>query len=497
MSAFPARPRLAEHALPRRHLIDGEDRVVIHDARSGGRIVLDARAWGLLSCADGTRDLEGILAAAAREGARARLPALRAFLEQLHAAGLIEEGAAPPALPVEARPADAGGASPPALIDAGAGARPLDPLPDFSLRCDGRGSCCRIYPTVLFSPLETARARAALPLILDAGDQPARAFLPERGAGPTAASAVALVDGRCAYLTERGICGIHEAAGDAAKPLGCRLFPAALVDDGEAVRVSVAVECACVLASVGLPAGAGGAPILPGAPRTRADLDPAVHVQELPATALAAAGAPASRAALVAWSRAVLAAPAPADVPGALRALAAALERSGPDPEAARAALAASGPATPEDIAPWAEALARRARRRAAEDAAFRADRDLARRAVAWIAAAAGALLHPELAALALAAPPDGARRAEAFYLRAAIHGHQLIGEAPLADRLRDAAARLLVARAMGMGLAALAGEPDVEPRDDPASEHPLALVEAAMRGHGLAAYAADVAQGE
>lgn len=94
MSPLPRRPRLADHALARRHLAGGEPRVVLHDTRKGGLIALGPREWTLFSCADGTRDLDGIVAAAARAGAHARAPALGAFLEQLHGAGLLADGTA-------------------------------------------------------------------------------------------------------------------------------------------------------------------------------------------------------------------------------------------------------------------------------------------------------------------------------------------------------------------------------------------------------------------
>src|SRR5437773_9342804 len=93
---FPRRLRLADHVLARKHLVDEEERIVLHDTRTGRLLQIGPREWGLLAAADGTRDLEGIVLAAAREGAHARAPALLAFLEQLHAAGLLEEDAAPP-----------------------------------------------------------------------------------------------------------------------------------------------------------------------------------------------------------------------------------------------------------------------------------------------------------------------------------------------------------------------------------------------------------------
>ena len=55
----------------------------------------------------------------------------------------------------------------------------------------------------------------------------------------------------------------------------------------------------------------------------------------------------------------------------------------------------------------------------------------------------------------------------------------------PLATALRDRGVRLLVARAMPLAV----GTDEV----DPAYVHPLALVEAMLRGHGLDGYVEDV----
>jgi len=53
----------------------------------------------------------------------------------------------------------------------------------------------------------------------------------------------------------------------------------------------------------------------------------------------------------------------------------------------------------------------------------------------------------------------------------------------PLASALRDRAVRIVLARAL----------PGSIPAREPWRAHPLALVEAVMRGHGLGAYASDV----
>ena len=210
MRSFPERPRLAEHVVARRHLIGDRSAVVLHDLRSGRAVELGAREWELLASADGTRDLPGIVLAAAREGAHARIDHLRTFLERLHEAGFVDGGEPGPAPVVEAS------ADP---------ERPLDVLAEFSLHCDGRGSCCRQYETILFAPVETARARALCPEVLDAGEKYERAFLPERGANARGGAAVALVDGACAYLDAASCCRIHEAGARRRSRSGAASFP--------------------------------------------------------------------------------------------------------------------------------------------------------------------------------------------------------------------------------------------------------------------------------
>lgn len=474
MSApVPARPRLAEHALVRRHLVDGAEIVVIHDARSGNLVRMGTREWELVADADGTRDFDAIVLAAARRGAYRRASEVRAVLDHLHALGLLADGIAhaPPLEPVDL-------------------ARPLDVLPRFSLTCDGSGACCAMYGSVLFTPLEAARARALRPDVLDAGDREERAFTPERGSlrvAPDDRLAVALVDGACSYLGADGRCSLHACAGEASKPRGCRVYPATFVDDGESLRVSVGVECACILASVGRE---GGAPLVDPAARTRGDLGPmpASAVAVLPASIAVSLAGAAPRADFVRWSRRV-AALAPSedgaesvDVVGLYWSLAEAVEASGLDEEAVARAFAAPRAPDPIALAPWIDALVARSEARVAAADAWRAARDRSRLASAWIAAAARSLRDPHTLASALACARF--RRDEVFHLRAVLHGHQLVGELPVARALRDRAVRVLLSRALPPAL------PDAEPT----RAHPLALVEALMRGHGLAAYAAAVA---
>jgi lysine-N-methylase len=463
VSALPGRPRLAAHALVRLHVVDGVEVVVIHDARTGDLLRMGPREWALLAGADGTRDFDALVLAAARGGVLRRASELGAVLAALHAAGLLADGIEPPVSPVA-----------PALHEA---ARPLDALPGFTLTCDEGGACCSLYGSVLFSPLEAARARSLLPEILGAGEREGRAFTPEHGATPDGHLAVALVDGRCAYLAGDGRCGIHAAGGEGAKPRGCRAYPATLVDDGESVRVSVGVECPCVLASVGRE---GGAPLVDPGARTRGALGADARVVTLPEAIPIADDRLASRAELAAWSRLVMGAlPDDGEVVSLLWSLASALDAAGLDHAASLAALAAPRSPAPAALSPWLAALAARARARVAAADTWRGRRDRSRLASHWLAEAAESLLEPAALASALAgASPFGGD--ERFYLRAQLHGHQLIGDLPLAAALRDRAVRLLLARALPASL----------PEGDPARPHPLALVEAMMRGHGLAGYA-------
>lgn len=486
MRPFPARPRLASHVLPRRHVVGGDERVVLHDLREKRLVQIGAREWGLIAAADGTRDIEGIVLAAAREGAHARAPMLRDFFAQLHAAGMLEDGAeerAEPAITPSAEPIGARESAPIEIDDRAS--RPLDPLPGFTLHCDGSGSCCRFYGSVIFGPVEAARARSLLPMVRDGGARHERVFMPERGSGPTGGSAVTYCDGRCAYLGDDDRCALHAVGGPAAKPIGCQTFPASFIDDGERVRVSVSVECACVLASVDRP---GGSPIVAPSARVRSDLDETLVVEELDREILVRGRESAPRARFLAWSRQVAEAAPAADTAALLMSLARAVDRDGLDEAATARAIARPSPIDAAEVRPWAEALSRRASRRAAEDEAWRSARDLVLRAAPWIAAAAAAIADAEIGPAVIAAP-IAAPRSEQFYLSALLHGHRLAGDRPLAIALRDRAVRVLVARALAHVLSA------VPPGErDPAAAHPLALLEAMVRGHGVGAYVDDVA---
>jgi lysine-N-methylase len=470
MGTLPDRPRLAEHVVARRHLVGDRSSVVLHDLRSGRAVRLGAREWELLASADGTRDLDGILLAAAREGAHARAPHLQAFLAQLHDAGFLDGGEEEAAPAVDARADD--------------DARELEVLADFALHCDGQGSCCRQYETVLFAPVEAARARATCPDVLGAGARHELAFLPEHGSSRRGGSAVALVGGACAYLdVETGLgCRIHAAGGEDAKPLGCRLFPATFVDDGVRVRVSAAVECACVLASVGRD---GGAPLVSRSARARAALAPEIDVVRVPPIVRLAADRTATSAELHAWSRLAAAAPAPHDAVDALLMLADHIEREGLTAVTMPPADTARARHHDEVLRASLRALHVRIERKARDGAAWRGEADFAQQAITWMARAC-ATLTDDLAPARIP-PPDASR--EAFYVRAALFGHALaLDDVPFASALRDRATRLVLARALGHALAAS------EERTDAALREPIAVVEAMLRGHGLAAYVHDVA---
>ena len=483
--------------------------MLLHDVETGDVVEVGPREWVLLAAADGTRDIDGIRMAAARENVVAGADVVTALLLGVRRAGMLADGpllrkgrgdAAQEAAAAVVTAAGEAAAGESGAVSIPREKRPIERLPGYTFHCDGHGSCCRIYATVVFSPLEVARARSLRPEVLDGGEREEHAFMPVRGTGGTGGSgagmAVAIVDGRCAYL-EGSLCSLHRTGGAGAKPLGCNLFPLALVDDGTRVRASVSVECACVLASVGRP---GGEPILPETALVRGDLDPAVVVDELPASVQIEGERCAPLADYVRWSDAALAALAEAEIegPGAITgdlrrplsadaalaawALADALAAHGLDVERARAAIADPPPLDVELCARFLGALAEKAALRAKAQRAWRSERDLCRRGVAVIAASAALLSDADVLA-AVTAGAGAAAVDEAFYVRACLFGHQMIGY-PLVTALRDRAVAIWVARVFPLAADTLySGEVE------PAFAHPLALVEALLRGHGLRRY--------
>lgn len=462
----PSRPRLADHVLARRHRQDGARVVVLHDVKADATIRVEERSWIVICGMDGTRDVAGLAAYATNKGAPTKVDEVETFLRDLAAAGLLEEG-------VAGDTASTRSSSP------SVGDREIEHLPGFRLSCDGKGTCCRFYPSIVFSPLEAARARARLPTIERAGLEERQAFTPLAGTDDRMLS-VALVDGRCAYLEDDGRCGIHRAGSAEEKPLGCRVYPARFVDDGTAIRASPWLECTCVLRS-GAAAAPGGEP-LTTASRGR-DLDPAIFVETLPAMVRIGDDTQDDGARVAAISRRLAEIPI-TDGVAALYSLGRALETSGLG--ATEAALAA--PVVPDAawLRPRLEVLAPRVDRFSAET--WRSLKDLPRQLAGALETACDLVrdLPDELLQ-----GPGAYRNAEAFYVRALLFGHQLVhpkGRSSMASMAYDRAFRVVLARALGV-VATLAE------MQDPAFSQPLALVEAAMRAYGLGGYARDLDQ--
>ena len=138
---------------------------------AGEAMKVGSRAWALLAAMDGSRDALGLVSALSQRGVSVSLADVEAFIEETSAVGIVEfedRGSAP--VPHPAPP-----------VDVGVALRPIERMPGFSLACDGSGSCCRLYPTITFSPLDAARARAALPLVRDGGDTERERLHPRAG----------------------------------------------------------------------------------------------------------------------------------------------------------------------------------------------------------------------------------------------------------------------------------------------------------------------------
>jgi len=440
MSA-PHRPRLADWVMPRIHVVDGHETLVLHDTRSQRVLRMEPHHWDVLACADGTRDFDAILLAVARKGAYRRASEIRALFDQLSDALLLQDGIDaqhPPHVPPPETPAD----------------RPIEALPDYSLRCDGRGTCCGQYPSITFTKEESIRARAFVPSVTRGTHDRDHLFLPVVGSVDATNHAVSLVDGRCSYLADDGACRIHASAGPEAKPLACLMYPATFIDDGVSIRVSIAIECACVLASVGV---RDGRALVPQGAATRGALEEGTVVGVLPANVPLTTARVAPREALAAWSKGLFHRETQ-DVPGTLLALAEAIDRTGLDEEASARAFE-----KPAAVAPLKQFFGKLADATAlsAESAdAWRSSRDRLRVHRRRIADAAS-----RLAREGAVHPPH--TQDEAFHLRATLFGHHaLLGGLPLADALRERALRILVARAF----------------ERSENEHPLAIVEATLR---------------
>lgn len=293
-------PRLAEHVLARRHVAGDREFVVLHDQRSHEALELAPATWAVLQCADGTRDAEGISAAASRMGAKVSVDSVRELLEKLRAKSMLSVGA----------PSHDPECSTATQRDTELLAQRVEALPHFALRCTGAGSCCKQYGSVLFTHDDMLRARATLP-DFQVGPVPIRRmFLPREGSAPTPVHVPTLKDGACGFLAADGLCEIHRAGGSDAKPHACSAFPMRYCSDGEAIRVSPCTECLCVLASGAEPSRV---PMLDSGVVRGTDVDRFAVVEQLPATIVLHGTCTTTPAALRAWSHSVCTGAVPED----------------------------------------------------------------------------------------------------------------------------------------------------------------------------------------
>ena len=87
------RPRLSLTVSARRHIVHGESIVTLHADHKDLVLSIGEREWTVLRCADGTRDIDGIVAAVEKSGRAVRQDHLIAFFDELETAGLIINGA--------------------------------------------------------------------------------------------------------------------------------------------------------------------------------------------------------------------------------------------------------------------------------------------------------------------------------------------------------------------------------------------------------------------
>jgi lysine-N-methylase len=314
-------------------------------------------------------------------------------------------------------------------------------LPDYTFTCDGSGGCCAQYPSIALDAADARRALASGMRLLPEDADAARTLMPFDGTGARRRVAMALVEGRCIQLDADGKCAIHRAAGEAAKPKGCRVYPLTFLDDGERVRVSVGFECTCVFTSA---ARVATDPLVET--RLAADLPDGARVRTLPDVIPIAGQTGARRETAIAWMDGLGTTIEGVDVVGALL-------------DGARRLVGEAGEAAGEPpsldalLASYASAFA------AADESssAWRAESDRIRR-MRSIVREASARARPSTSA--------SDAQAEAFFLRASLFGLDYLGPLPIVHAMMGAAARLVIARHVGAALG-----------------HPIAVVEATARG--------------
>ena len=451
------RPRLRGHVFPRRHRIDGVERIALHDSERGSLALIEPSDWSVVATADGTRTLPEILARASSVGDTRIEAEVSRLFDELFELGLLSDG------PSVAEPVGL----PDPTTSEERSRRPLEALPGFALSCDGRGGCCAQYSSIVLTPDDLTRAREVGLRSLESGAFSGDPLLPFSGVR-SEKRALPIIDGACAELTDDGHCSLHARGGPTAKPIACLSFPRTFVDDGEAVRVSIACECACVFRSVGLSTDQGDPLVAEGALDARA-LPDGLSVRVLPAFVVVTSGVFAARSEVVAWSKRALSEDPPEDVVERLLAEAEGLERVAT--EAGRAAGSTVAETVGDPLTLEGARFAERALAAACSGEAWRSPRDRTRIMRRHVADAAARLSRDDLAMQSARLSRRWARD-EAFYYRASLHGHSFVDPSvPLVDALRRAAVAIVVARHLG--------------ETGSFEEHPLAPVLAMVRGMG------------
>lgn len=454
----PQRPRLADHVLPRLHVMDDSAHLLLHDNTRGDALELDPEQFAWLELADGTRDEEGVYLEASRRGLLRKRSQIRELFRLLHERGELAGGIA-------------GEQRVPRFEE-----RPIRLLPGLQLGCDGNGSCCRTYSSMLFDAEEVEATRDVDPPGVTG--RHARIFLPAFGTDQDI-QAVATRDGACVFLGDDSSCALHPHG---KKPRGCRDYPLTLVDDGDQLWAVPVFECPCVERSFLREIETSTVEL----PATEAGLDAERPITRLETTFRLTADSRLDLAELRSWVERGL-----AQIPEAtvrwdpLHWLWSwAHDRENP-PRTLRAPPSHA-------MAPWVQRLHTYATRRV-QSATWRARGDRTRRLVEWMLRGSEVLLDPRQAQ-ALLQPdhlpcettPSSAeryarhRRAEWAYITCQLRGYQFAqGSGPLEAALEQRCVRLLLARAM------LEHCPDAS-AGDPSRWSPLTALEALLRSESL-----------
>jgi lysine-N-methylase len=446
-----SRPRLADHVVARLFRRGDDERLVLLDARDDRAVVLAATAWSVLCHADGTRDIAGIAAAARRFGADVGVEAVAHMFADLGALGWVADGA--PEMLLEGLP------QPIAPDDT----RLVHEMVAARYRCDGRGGCCGVYPTISLTPTDVPRVCATMADDHVLAHRQHRVFLPTFGSAPTPMRAMSLVDGACRFLESDGACGVHRRGGAEAKPIGCAWYPTRIVDDGHELRGAPAIECACparpdptappllpTVRGCDLPLGITLVRVPPMI--THAGERSVAREVAISATERLREHADDPPRALWTWARALV------DAPGFCEP---------PSPGA--------GAIDPERVARRCASVAKRATIRLGVETTWRGPDELVVRRLESIALAARLLAAPSGAALVTSTAADALER---HVLDVAVFGRALLVTDDLARAAEDLALQMWLARAVAAF---------VDERNDVTlRETPLAAVTATWRAQRL-----------